>query len=151
MKLSDTLLGLILAGFGGVVIYLTLGFPKMPQGFIGPSLFPRVIACLFVLCGIILFLQGVRRKQPLISTGRQLNMSQVTNVLMMAAAVFFYIYASGFLGFILTSFIILSILMVKFGVKPVVSGTVSVLVTLSIYLLFRKFLLVPLPLGLIYW
>ncbi|MCJ7829860.1 MAG: tripartite tricarboxylate transporter TctB family protein, partial [Desulfobacterales bacterium] len=73
------------------------------------------------------------------------------NILLILGAIVFYILLSDFLGFLITSFIVLLGLMQRLNVSTVWSLTMSAAVTLAIYGLFAKILLVALPWGLWGW
>ena len=62
-----------------------------------------------------------------------------------------YIFLSEYIGFLIFSFMVLLILMKWLKVKTLSSIVMSIGVTLVIYLLFAKVLLVPLPWGLWGW
>ena len=55
------------------------------------------------------------------------------------------------LGFVLTAVLILTLLMKKMGVSLLKSALIAIATSVSINLLFGKFLLVPLPWGILGW
>jgi putative tricarboxylic transport membrane protein len=61
MRLNDTLTGLLLLGFGLVVVLYARTFPATPGSSIGPGLFPIVIGLGIAACGAVLMWSG--RKQ----------------------------------------------------------------------------------------
>jgi putative tricarboxylic transport membrane protein len=107
---------------------------------------------LFIIAGITLVAQGVRSGERIIKfdTSR-ITRSGLINVLLVLGAVVFYIYLSDFLGFQITSFILLFGLMKWLRVSTRWSLVMACGITLAIYLLFAKMLLVPLPWGLWGW
>ena len=67
-------------------------------------------------------------------------------ILLIIAIFLFYVFASDYLGFILTGLIITAPLMMKYATtKPIYSFIISASVVLGVYYLFTAVLLVPLP------
>ena len=152
MKVSDTAIGLFLIVFACAVLIHVQGFPQLENGYPGPALFPEVLSVLFIFCGIGLIVQGVRKREKIL----KLDLSSISsvgwlNIVFVLGAVLCYIFFAEFLGFLIFSFVILMILMKWLKVKTLPSLIMSVIVTLGIYLLFSKILLVPLPWGLWGW
>ena len=73
------------------------------------------------------------------------------NILFVLATIVCYIFLVESIGFLIFSFAALMILMKWLRVRFLASLAMSVTVTLTIYLLFAKILLVPLPWGLWGW
>ena len=152
MRVSNTLIGLSLIIFAVAVLVHVQSFPELDNGYPGPALFPSVLSVLFIFCGIGLIFQGLRKKENVL----KLDIGSVRipgwiNIAFILGAVLCYIFFSDFLGFLILSFVILLILMKWLRVSTVLSLVMSVGVTLAIYLLFAKILLVPLPWGLWGW
>ena len=152
MRFNDAVIGLTLIIFGVVVLLHTRGFPTLEEGYPGPSLFPNVLAILFIIAGIVLSLQGVRKGKPLIEMDRQVFGGRLlVNILSVLAVILFYIFLSDTLGFLALSFILLFLMMKWLKATSLWSLVMAGGVTLGIYLLFAKVLLVPLPWGLWGW
>jgi putative tricarboxylic transport membrane protein len=152
MKVSDTAIGLFLIVFACSVIIHVQGFPGLDNGYPGPALFPEVLSVLFIFCGIGLIIQGVRKREKIL----KFELSSISsggwlNIVFVLGAVLCYIFFAEILGFLIFSFVILMILMKWLKVKTLPSLIMSVVVTLGIFLLFSKILLVPLPWGLWGW
>jgi putative tricarboxylic transport membrane protein len=152
MKVSDTILGLMAIAFGGLIIYLTRDFPSLEGGYPGPALFPRILGGLFIIFGSVLAFQGIRKDglSNLIRKG-ETYWPGFTNYLSVAAAVIVYMLLADFLGFVLTTILILTLLMKKMGVSLLKSVLIAIASSVGINLLFGKFLLVPLPWGILAW
>ena len=152
MRTSDTAIGLFLIIFAGVVLVHVQSFPELDNGYPGPALFPSVLAVLFILCGIGLIIQGIRKREKVLKfdTGAVSRAGWI-NIAFVLSAILCYIFFSDFVGFLIFSFVILVILMKWLKVRTSLSLLMSVGVTLAIYLLFAKILLVPLPWGLWGW
>jgi putative tricarboxylic transport membrane protein len=152
MRVSNTAIGLFLILFAAVVLWHVQSFPSFDNGYPGPALFPSVLAVLFIFCGIGLIIQGVRQREKLLKfdTGT-LTISGLLNILFVLGTIVCYIFLAEYAGFLIFSFLVLLILMKWLKVKPLASILMSSGVTLVIYLLFAKVLLVPLPWGLWGW
>ena len=152
MRTSDTAIGLFLIIFAGVVLVHVQSLPELDNGYPGPALFPSVLAVLFILCGIGLIIQGIRKREKVLKfdTGAVSRAGWI-NIAFVLSAILCYIFFSDFVGFLIFSFVILVILMKWLKVRTSLSLLMSVGVTLAIYLLFAKILLVPLPWGLWGW
>ena len=152
MRVSNTAIGLSLIIFACAVLVHVQSFPKLDNGYPGPALFPSVLAVLFIFCGIGLIIQGIRNREKLL----KIDLGTVTlagwiNIAFVLGTVAGYIFFAEYVGFLVFSFVILMILMKWLKVKMLHSLVMSIAVTLAIYLLFAKVLLVPLPWGLWGW
>ena len=152
MRVSNIAIGLFLILGSALVLWHVQSFPSLDNGYPGPALFPTVLAVLFIFCGIGLIFQGVRQREKLLKfdTGA-LTFSGFLNILIVLATIVCYIFFVEYVGFLIFSFLVLLILMKWLQVKTLSSLLMSIGVTLVIYLLFAKMLLVPLPWGLWGW
>jgi len=152
MRVSNTTIGLGLIIFAIAVLFYTRTFPTLEKGYPGPSLFPNVLAVLFIISGITLVVQGVRSGERILRFDTSgITGSGLINILLALGSIVFYIYLSEFLGFQITSFILLFGLMKWLRVSTPWSLVTACGVTLAIYALFAKILLVALPWGLWGW
>jgi len=152
MRVSNTAIGLGLIIFAIAVLFYTRTFPTLEKGYPGPSLFPNVLAVLFIISGITLVVQGVRSGERILRFETSgITRSGLINILLALGAIVFYIYLSDVLGFQITSFILLFGLMKSLRVSTPRSLVMACGVTLAIYVMFAKILLVPLPWGLWGW
>jgi len=152
MRVSNTAIGLVLIIFACAVLVHVQSFPKLDNGYPGPALFPSVLAVLFILCGIGLIIQGNRQREKVLKFDLgTTTLAGWINMAFVLGTVICYILLAEYLGFLIFSFVILMILMKWLKVKMLPSLVMSIGVTLAIYLLFAKVLLVPLPWGLWGW
>ena len=150
MRFNDAVFGVILIGFAIAVIGYTTTFPRLHGQDYGPDLFPNIIASGLALCGVLLIARGVaeRRTMPLVQLGEWANdRGIVVNVALLIGAMVFYILFSDWLGFVITSLLILTVLLVRLGSSLITSIIVAIVTTLVIHSIFAKILLVPLPWG----
>jgi putative tricarboxylic transport membrane protein len=152
MRLNDAVPGVFLILFALAEIAYTTTFPATFGQQIGPDLFPRLIGIGLLGCGALLVISGIaeRGRVPLVTLGDwATDRGAFINFLLVPAALIFYILASHWLGFILSSMIILMTLLYRFGVSIPVSLAVAAGTTLVIQQMFANVLLVPLPWGLL--
>jgi putative tricarboxylic transport membrane protein len=150
MRLNDAVFGVLLIVFAIAEIAYTRTFPSLHGQAYGPDLFPILIGVGFLITGAILTLQGLaqRAAQPLVEAGAwAADRGNVVNFALVLLALLFYIAASDWLGFILTAFIIMLVLLKSFGSGMVAALVIAALTTLGIHTLFARILLVPLPWG----
>jgi putative tricarboxylic transport membrane protein len=150
MRLNDAIFGVLLIVFAIAEIAYTRTFPSLHGQAYGPDLFPILIGVGFLITGAILTLQGLaqRAAQPLVEVGAwAADRGNVVNFGLVLLALLFYIAASDWLGFILTAFVIMLVLLKSFGSGMVAALVIAALTTLGIHTLFARVLLVPLPWG----
>jgi putative tricarboxylic transport membrane protein len=152
MRFNSAVFGVVLLLFSAAMMAYTRTFPEMPGQDYGPALFPLLIGIALSICGVLLVFQGIRsrRNVPLVVLGDwAYEPRQRVNFALVVAALIFYIAVSEYLGFVPTAFVILAVLLVRFGTPLVTSLSVAAAATLVIHTLFARFLLVPLPWGLL--
>ncbi|HBP29827.1 MAG TPA: tripartite tricarboxylate transporter TctB family protein [Advenella kashmirensis] len=150
MKISDTLSGIMIGIFAIIVFAMSLSFPPTPGQEYGSGLFPRLIAIGLLICSVCLIVQSRRRrdKQQWLAW-HGLNTVTFLRFCMIPASLVFYFLTAQWLGFFISSGIILMLLFLVFGVKPVRGLILTVISVLTIHLCFYNILQVPLPWGLL--
>ncbi|MDH4268087.1 MAG: tripartite tricarboxylate transporter TctB family protein [Deltaproteobacteria bacterium] len=64
MKRADVVMGCLLIGVTGYILYETNFYPSpIVPGAPGPAYFPRGLACTLLLLAVVLFVQGLRAKE----------------------------------------------------------------------------------------
>lgn len=152
MRFNDAIFGIVLILFAIVEIAHTQTFPRLHGQDYGPDLFPVIIGVGLIVCGVILIFKGVahRVSVPMMAVGDWArDRGNVLNVVLLLGSIVFYILFSGWLGFIPTSLLIVTTLLVRLGSGWLTSVIVAVATTLIIHSLFAKVLLVPLPWGIL--
>jgi len=150
MKKNDIIGGGIFIALGIFIFTQTYQYPSPPEkGHPGPDLFPNLLALLFIGFGLALVLKA----RKLISTDTEVapGPKRVSNVLFVLAIVAVYVGVVNFVGFMITSAVLLFLLMKKLGVTILKSAIASIIITLFINLMFSKILRVPLPWGILGW
>ena len=87
---------------------------------------------------------------PLVELGEWARLpGHVVNFVLVFLALIVYILFTDSVGFIPVSFLILTVLMVRFGCRWFTAVGIGLAATLVIHTVFYKFLLVPLPWGIL--
>ena len=152
MRFNDAIIGIALLVFGSAVVIYSQGFPGLPGQNYGPAFFPTILGVALGGCGVLLVVQGIlkRREMALVALGDWASSSRHrANFVIVIVALLFYVLVSKPLGFIPTSLLITTVLMVRFGVRPLPAVFMAAASTLVIHTAFYKLLLVPLPWGIL--
>lgn len=144
MKLSllTPLLFLLFGGFISVYSYRTFG----DIGSFGAGFMPAAVGGLMVLFSLLDFvITWVKRDTGSFSGSR---LRDIASLLLVSGLIIFYIYAVEYLGFILTSsLIMLGLLLYFLDSHRLIASCGAVMLSAGIYYLFSRILLVPLPAG----
>ncbi len=150
MRLSDPVAGLLIVAFGTTIAAHARTFPSVTGQTVGPALFPMLIGGGLVLLGVGLFASGIRRGTRGIELDDWVHRPRmVLNFALVIVDLVFYAIAVDLLGFFLTAFIFLSVLMLGFGVKRTWIAPLAATVTVAMHYAFYTLLRVPLPWGLL--
>ena len=153
MKVSDIILGPLVAAIGLIALYAASLQPKPFFGSAyGGGLFPSIVGMGLILGGALLTLSAWRARdgEALFKIGTWINSPRhVTNVVAVLGSLVFYIATSNWLGFIISGFITLLVPLVQFTRAPVMSIIVSVITIAVVKFGFQDILRVPLPWGIL--
>ena len=152
MRFNNAIPGTFLIVFALAEIAYATTFPRLHGQNYGPDLFPIIIGFGLLVCGVILIAQGIAQRTtvPLIEVGDWAqDRSNILNVFILLGCILFYILLSDAIGFIPTSLLILTTLLIRFGSSWKASIIVAIATTFIIHTLFAKVLLVPLPWGIL--
>ncbi len=148
MKISDAIAGALFLAFGVAVMAIAMQLPAMPGQPYGAATFPLLIGAGFVLVSLALIVRGVTDWHSLPGVllsdwGRSPRtwLRMALTVLL----VILYIAFSDWLGFTLSSFLVLLTLFLAMQVRPVTAVVVAVIATLVTQQAFGVLLRVPLP------
>ncbi len=149
-------MGCVLVVFAIAEITYTRTFPSLFGQSYGPELFPRLIGFGLIGCGLVLIIRGVHHKRRAGEGGRWLEPGDwlqqsrlKLNLLLVILSLVGYVLFSDWLGFILTSMLILSVLLYRLGSSFLMALMIAAATTTVLQLVFAKILLVPLPAGLL--
>lgn len=153
MRFNDAVFGVILLVFStAITVIAQTTFPDLPGQQYGPAFFPTIIGCVLFGCGVILLVRGISKWKtvPILVLGEWASLPRhVFNFGLVFVALVVYIVFTDTVGFIPVSFVILGVLLWRFGCRPLTSVVVAAIATLVIHTAFYKFLLVPLPWGIL--
>jgi putative tricarboxylic transport membrane protein len=149
MKKNDIIAGGIFIALGIFIFTQTWSYPSPEEGHPGPDLFPNILALLFIGFGLALIIKA--RKLIFAKTEIISGPKRISNALVVLAIVAVYVGVVNFIGFLVTSSVLLFLLMKKLGVTILKSAIASIIITLFINLMFSKILRVPLPYGILGW
>lgn len=150
MKLNDAFFGLALLALGLAVLFGVQGFPKIPGQPVGPALFPGMIAIGLCIAGVLLVVQGLRRRagQPWLAWEDWVRSPRhIAALAVVLGSVLFYIFAADALGFLPAATLILLLLFVVLRVPVPRAVLLAIVAALVIHFVFYKLLRVPLPWG----
>ncbi len=166
----------MLVVFAIAEIAYTQTFPSLHGQRYGPDLFPRLIGVALIASGLLLIIRGIASKRRAsvephavelhaidgnsadthssgdhwLEAGPWLKQSHLKlNLLLVLLALIGYILFSNFLGFIISSMLILTVLLYRFGSSILLSVLIATATTAVLHFTFAKLLLVPLPAGLL--
>ena len=153
MKFNDAVIGIFFILFGGLLFFVTRDFPPMPGQAYGPDLFPRLIGATMIFAGALLSAKGLRDRREGSAWAAPLEWMQypraVANFVLVIVVLVFYILASERLGFLITGFLCLLVLLIRLrGLSTwASSGVIALASALVIQMFFGRMLRVPLPWG----
>lgn len=154
MKFNDAVSGLFFILFALLLFYLTRDYPEMPGQSYGPDMFPRLIAVLMGVGGVLLIVKGLKEwsSTPLLALADWTRSPRhVGNYLAVLAGLLFYILFSDTLGFFITGTVVLTALMIWLRGRAHWKSSllIAVATIVVMHLFFGQFLRVPLPWGLL--
>lgn len=155
MRFNDLVSGAILIVAAIVVILLTLRFPEFPGQNYGPAVFPRLLAGLLILCGLMMALRGFaawRAGEPLAempSWAR--DPANIVSALLVLASALAYILVLDTVGFVPLTLVVLLVLFLWFKVRVPVAVVTALVAAFGVNWFFASLMRVPLPRGLMDW
>ena len=147
MRVNDGLIGLVLLVLSLAVLWHVRDFPNIPGQTYGASLFPTVIAAGLAVCSVLLIVSSWRNGQAVLVTSQVTPGKSLWALAITLAVLVGYVLLVNQLGFVVTAFLALVILMRTYGVKLVVAIPLAIITTAVIHTAFYKMLGVPLPWG----
>jgi putative tricarboxylic transport membrane protein len=150
MRANDVIVGGLLVIFAAAMIAYTATFPAFPGQRYGPSLFPRLLGVGMIITGLVLMRRGwaERAGQGWIEFSPWMRQpAPAISFLLVLGSLFFYVFASETMGFIIVATVILATLFYWFGVRPLWVAPIALGSTLAIHWFFSSLMRVPLPRG----
>lgn len=147
MKISDRAIGVLAILGGFAIIYGTLEFRSVPGQQFGSAFFPIILGIVAIFTGIAQLI--VAPKTALIEFADWMKGPLVFRGLSVVAASFIWLLASDFLGFILSTSLLIFGLSLVAGGRVLTAALVGLGMTSVLYIIFGNVLRVPLPHGFI--
>jgi len=150
MKFNDAILGGVFVVVSLLILLEARTFPTLPDQPFGPGTFPTIIAILMLLGGGALILSGLRSRAPVVALAGWIRTpGGARRMLAVPAFAIAYILLSKPIGFPIVVPVLLLLMLLNNGVRPLVSVLTAAGASLAIWLLFGRLLMVPLPLGIL--
>jgi len=156
MHKNDLIGGGLFFALGIFIFTVTLGFPSLEDNHPGPGLFPQILSILFIFFGGTVFYKGLKpKKEEKEKEAESPPEAAVSfnyfNPIFVLLLIVGYMVFSDWLGFFISSLIVLSLMMLKLRVAVWKSLVIAVCLTVFVDFMFAKLLRVPLPTGLFWW
>lgn len=153
MKFNDAVSGGALLALAVAVIAYARGLPKMPGQFVGPGLFPTVVAAALAVGALVLIARGLRARAAGGEAGRAWlrldawarSPAALLRLLAIPAFILAYVLLSERIGFVPVAVAGLAGLMLLAGVRRPTALAVAAAATAAVYYAFAVVLRVPLP------
>jgi putative tricarboxylic transport membrane protein len=151
MRINDAAFGLALLGGAGLIAWTASGFPEMPGQRFGPSLFPDLIATGFAICGALLVWNGLHSGEVhgIVEVPEWMRRhGEILDVVLVIGGLGLLILLWTIVGFLIGASIYVGVLISRFRRGRLASSwLVAIAACAMIDYGFRKWLLVPLPMG----
>lgn len=154
MRKVDVAAGLLFAAFGAGVVVEAASIPPMIGQAYGPGFFPSLVGGGLVVAGLIIALRGLFTAPEAVAEGAGPPAPTAARpywgaLAWLVAGLVVIIQAFEAIGFVPLLGTYLAGFMLLLGVRPVQAVVLGFLLTLGVYFLFVRLLLVPLPAGLL--
>ena len=154
---TESIIGLSCIAISLLILWISCSFPKATTGasdLTGPSFYPNVLAIVFIFCGLCELINGFRDRKENIAlslTGLWdgIRKPGVLNVFVIIALILCFILFMEMLGFVICSYLMLFMLMWRFGVPLLKNIAYSAAFVAMIYLIFGKIFTIYLPSGIL--
>jgi len=114
------------------------------------AVYPRFVNVWIAICGILLILKSWKITEKIILYESK-DEKGIIRVVATVIVFLIYIFMIDFLGFFISSFIFIIILMLSFGVRQWIKLiSVPIIILLFLYFLIKKILFFPLPEGIFF-
>jgi hypothetical protein len=152
---QDHIIGTVCIILAVVILVTTRSFPKATTGasdLSGPSFYPNLLAYVFLVCGLYEIIGGFRKQKgrkplDLAHFWDSITKPGPLNILLTIALILFFIFLMETLGFMVCSYVILFILMGRFGVPLFKNIVYSAIFVLLLNVIFAKIFTIYLPSG----
>jgi putative tricarboxylic transport membrane protein len=152
VRVNEAVIGALLIALTVLVWTVTASFPRIPGQPYGPDLFPRIISGCLGLAGVLMILRGLL-SQPRLPFAELAPWARspraIGAILLTLGAILAYILVAETLGFVITAFCLLLILMLYLRSTPITALMTAAGMALAVEYFFSGLMRVPLPRGLL--
>jgi putative tricarboxylic transport membrane protein len=148
MKIDDLGLGLLVLVAALAVLVSSLQFSPIPGQAYGADTMPQAIGLVALVLALVLIARAVRagaRVPRITRTDWARSPRALASLALTVGLVVAYILLADRVGFIPVAFVVLLLLMLALGVRPLTALLVAAVAALVIQAAFGRLLLVPLP------
>jgi|SRR5690625_3515068 len=145
MKVGDIVSSIIFISVGIVFLINSLVFPKEISNAPGPGFYPSIISLILIVLGVIIFIQSLvlKREQKVEISFKSKPVVFVYKVILIT---FFYVVLLPFIGFYVTTFLFLALMMYIMGFKNrKFLVIIPIGITLFLVFIFQTLFHIPLP------
>jgi putative tricarboxylic transport membrane protein len=140
---ADRIWGVVILVLGGAYLLEGIRIPPPAIGDpLGPRVFPTVLGGVMLVCAVGLLFRPRRREAPVI------EWKLFAPVVLLAGLLVAYAFSLAWLGYPLATFLFMVLAARMMGERSLVGSLpIALGFAVGVYLLFTKFLLIPLPAG----
>jgi putative tricarboxylic transport membrane protein len=151
MKRDELIGGVIVFLFGGFTVFLSLQMPLGTFRMAGSGLFPFWLGIILMVLSLLFLLRLLKVKVSLPEVQNTVHVTTATKqMLLFLGATMLATFGITVVGYPLTTFLLMLLLLIILGVKGRIFILIlSLLAAISCYLLFVRWLKIPLPKGII--
>ncbi|MDD3461068.1 MAG: tripartite tricarboxylate transporter TctB family protein [Mesotoga sp.] len=159
MNIKNIVFGVFLIVLALLVLYFGWSFPAYRirgETLPGPKFFPFTLAVVLMIVGayyiiksVVMIKKKMIPKDSSIAFEERFTFEGIKNIVAVVAAILFLVPIIEFLGFILGTIIVSSVLMMILNVKVLRSIIYSTILAVMIFLIFGTLFRLPLPEGVI--
>lgn len=152
MRVNEAVTGTFLIALAIAIFVVTASFPQIPGQPFGPDLFPRVIGGMLGIAGLLMIARGLLTtpRLPFAERAEWARSARATGaILLTLGSIVAYILVSEPLGFVITAFALLLVLMLYLRTPLVTALVTAAVSTLILEYFFSGLMRVPLPRGIL--
>jgi len=159
MNIKNIVFGVFLIVLALLVLYFGWSFPAYRirgETLPGPKFFPFTLAVVLMIVGayyiiksVVMIKKKMIPKDSSIAFEERFTFEGIKNIVAVVAAILFFVPIIEFLGFILGTIIVSSVLLMILNVKVLRSIIYSTILAVMIFLIFGTLFRLPLPEGVI--
>ena len=148
MKKADIGTGIGLIIFSAWIFWYAGAYSKATIYYYGPNFFPQLIAIAMSICATVLILNAIRGKS--LENPDRIELRGFIRMVIAILICIGYLFLMQVVGFTIGTCIFLYVLMMFIGQKGVKKRIISSMaVSLIVWGIFRYFLVIPLPTGIL--